>query len=112
MPVSPLTFMALPRLIPITSADVGIARMLGMSTTGPISPDENSSSSGPVCQHHWRIEEANGQEFVEGQCKKCGETKTYRAWSDPYAGLNLGDLAHDLIFGVRSETDYESTWHA
>jgi hypothetical protein len=112
MPVSLLTFTEPRRLTAITSADVGIARMLGMSTTGPILPDESSSSDGKVCQHHWRIEEANGQEQVEGRCKKCGTTRMYDAWSDPYKNMDLGDLAHDLIFGVRSETDYESTWHA
>ena len=47
-----------------------------------------------------RIEEATGEsEFLQGQCLKCGWSRQYKAWVDPYEGLNHGDLMHDIIFG-------------
>lgn len=60
---------------------------------------ETYSSSTSDCVHHYRIEEATGKdEFLWGECLKCGNMRRYRAWVDPYENMDAGDIAHDLIF--------------
>ena len=44
-----------------------------------------------MCTHHWKIEEQNGTPNVQGVCKKCNATHSFRAgepeasWKDEVA---------------------------
>lgn len=62
---------------------------------------ETFSSSISSCVHRIRVEEADGgREWLWGECVHgCGFRREYRAWIDPFEGLDAGDYAHALIYG-------------